>query len=79
MAFSGGVPFSRTNIPQSLFSFGSENPVFGTTLNPWFSERKMAPGGSSSGTGSLVAAGGAVFGLGSDTGGSARIPVRNHR
>lgn len=60
----GAVPFCKTNIPQTLFTFGSDNPVFGTTTN--CHNNKLSPGGSSSGTGALVGAGGAPFGTGSD-------------
>jgi Asp-tRNA(Asn)/Glu-tRNA(Gln) amidotransferase A subunit family amidase len=69
----GAIPFCITNVPQSCASFGSGNPVFGTTLNPL--NKKLGPGGSSSGTGCLIAAGGAPFGTGSDTGGSLRNPA----
>ena len=55
------------------FSIESSNPVFGTTTNPYNSERSA--GGSSGGTGALVATGGALIGTGSDLGGSIRIPA----
>lgn len=51
----GAVPFLKTNVPQSLLSNGEDNPIFGTTLNSW--NTKLAPGGSSSGSASIVAAG----------------------
>jgi fatty acid amide hydrolase len=60
----GAVPFCKTNVPQTLVSFASDNPIFGKTLN--CNNPKMAPGGSSSGTGCLVGAGGAPFGTGTD-------------
>lgn len=51
----GAIPFVKTNVPQSLFSNGSDNPIFGTTLNCL--NVNLAPGGSSSGSACLVAAG----------------------
>lgn len=53
--------------------YGSDNPVFGLTRNA--TNPKLSPGGSSSGTGSLVGANGAMFGTGTDIGGSLRIPA----
>ncbi|CAL8109904.1 unnamed protein product [Orchesella dallaii] len=69
----GAVPFCKTNVPQTLFCWGSGNPIFGETknsLNP-----ALGPGGSSSGEGSLIASGGSVFGIGTDAAGSVRIPA----
>ncbi|CAG7817001.1 unnamed protein product [Allacma fusca] len=69
---AGAVPFCKTNLPQTVFTISSDNPIFGTTLNHL--NTKLSPGGSSSGTGCLVGAGGAHFGTGSDIAGSLRIP-----
>lgn len=69
---AGGIPFCKTNLPQTTMSGASDNPIFGTTVNPL--NKALCPGGSSSGTGCLVKAGGAPFGTGSDIGGSVRIP-----
>ncbi|CAG7727883.1 unnamed protein product, partial [Allacma fusca] len=69
---AGAVPFCKTNLPQTVFTISSDNPIFGTTLNHL--NKKLSPGGSSSGTGCLVGAGGAHFGTGSDIAGSLRIP-----
>ena len=69
----GAVPFCKTNVPQTLCGFSSHNPIFGETLNPI--NQLLGPGGSSSGTGCLVGASGSFFGLGSDFGGSGRIPA----
>jgi amidase len=55
------------------FSYGSDNPVFGQTRNPF--NLKLSPGGSNSGLGSLVGANGCMFGTGTDLGGSLRIPA----
>ncbi|NXH43167.1 FAAH1 hydrolase, partial [Dicaeum eximium] len=68
----GAIPFAMTNVPQSLFSYDCSNPIFGQTLNP-FNPQK-SPGGSSGGEGALIAAGGSILGMGSDIGGSIRLP-----
>jgi aspartyl-tRNA(Asn)/glutamyl-tRNA(Gln) amidotransferase subunit A len=58
------------------FAFGGwgTNPLMGTPRNPWDLKTHRVPGGSSSGTGVAIAAGYAPIGIGSDTGGSVRIP-----
>ncbi|NWS37296.1 VDHAP protein, partial [Probosciger aterrimus] len=68
----GAIPFAMTNVPQSLFNYDCSNPIFGQTLNP-FNHHK-SPGGSSGGEGSLIAGGGSILGIGSDIGGSIRLP-----
>ncbi|XP_072505417.1 fatty-acid amide hydrolase 1-like isoform X2 [Notamacropus eugenii] len=68
----GAVPFVKTNIPQTLFSFECSNPIFGETLHP--QNPKKTAGGSTGGEGALLAAGGSIIGLGTDSGGSIRIP-----
>ncbi|NXB82782.1 FAAH1 hydrolase, partial [Donacobius atricapilla] len=68
----GAIPFAMTNVPQSLFSYECSNPIFGRTLNP-FNPQK-SPGGSSGGEGALIAGGGSILGIGSDMGGSIRLP-----
>lgn len=70
---SGAIPFVKTNIPQTLISFECENPIFGTTLHP--THPHLTPGGSSGGEASLIARGGSILGIGSDIGGSLRIPA----
>ena len=67
------VPFCLTNVPQTMISFGCSNPVYGETVNPH--DRTRTPGGSSGGEAALIAAGGSVLGLGSDVGGSVRVPA----
>jgi len=69
----GAVPFIRTNIPQTMMSLGSHNPVYGLTRNPLDSTR--SPGGSSAGEGSAIGSGASMFGMGSDIGGSVRVPA----
>ena len=70
---AGAIPFCKTNLSHTTISGASDNPIYGTTFNPH--NKALSPGGSSSGTGCLVAAGGAPFGTGSDFGGSVRIPA----
>ncbi|GJE86082.1 general amidase [Phanerochaete sordida] len=69
---AGAVPFVRTNIPQTLMWAESYNMVFGRTLNP--ANRKLTSGGSSGGEGALIGMRGSPLGVGSDIGGSIRIP-----
>jgi len=69
----GAVPFCLTNVPQTMVSYACSNPVFGATENPWCKGR--SPGGSSGGEAALIAAGGSLLGIGSDVGGSLRIPA----
>ncbi|NXM47971.1 FAAH1 hydrolase, partial [Gymnorhina tibicen] len=68
----GAIPFAMTNVPQSLFSYECSNPIFGQTLNPLNPQK--SPGGSSGGEGALIAGGGSILGIGSDVGGSIRLP-----
>jgi len=68
-----GVPFCTTNIPQTMLSWSCSNPVYGNTANPH--DKTRTPGGSSGGEAALIAAGGSILGLGSDIGGSLRIPA----
>ncbi|XP_032923341.1 vitamin D3 hydroxylase-associated protein-like [Catharus ustulatus] len=68
----GAIPFAMTNVPQSLFSYDCSNPIFGQTLNPLNPQK--SPGGSSGGEGALIAGGGSILGVGSDIGGSIRLP-----
>jgi len=69
----GAIPFCLTNVPQTMVSYACSNPVFGATQNPWCKGR--SPGGSSGGEAALIAAGGSLLGIGSDVGGSLRIPA----
>uniref|UniRef100_A0A673X5Q0 Fatty-acid amide hydrolase 1 n=1 Tax=Salmo trutta TaxID=8032 RepID=A0A673X5Q0_SALTR len=68
----GAIPFVKTNVPQSLLSYDCSNPIYGLTLNPHNPQK--TPGGSSGGEGALIGGGGSVLGMGSDIGGSIRIP-----
>lgn len=69
----GGIPFVKSNVPQTMLSFECSNPLFGATLNPYASSR--IPGGSSGGEAALLAADASPLGFGSDVGGSLRIPA----
>jgi fatty acid amide hydrolase len=69
----GAIPFVHTNLPQTMLSFECSNPVYGATTNPWDMDR--SPGGSSGGESALVSAGGSPMGIGTDMGGSVRIPA----
>jgi len=70
---AGAVIFGRTNLPEFAADGQSYNDLHGTTRNPWDAER--TPGGSSGGSAAAVAAGMTGFCLGSDMGGSIRIPA----
>ncbi|ORY29336.1 amidase signature domain-containing protein [Naematelia encephala] len=70
---AGGIPFCKSNIPQTLLAFECQNPVFGASTNPFDSTR--VPGGSSGGEAVLVALRGTPLGWGTDVGGSLRIPA----
>jgi aspartyl-tRNA(Asn)/glutamyl-tRNA(Gln) amidotransferase subunit A len=71
----GFVPVGRTNMTEFAFSGLGINPHYGTPLSPWDRAAARIPGGSSSGTAVAVADGMAAAGLGTDTGGSCRIPA----
>lgn len=68
----GAIPFIKTNIPQGLLNYDCGNPIFGQTLNPY--NLQKTSGGSSGGEGALIGGGGSILGLGTDIGGSIRIP-----
>jgi len=70
---SGMVILGKSNVPQTLLSFETDNAVWGRTNNPWRLDR--TPGGSSGGESALIASGQSMWGLGSDVGGSIRIPA----
>ncbi|MES2402651.1 MAG: amidase [Pseudomonadota bacterium] len=72
---AGGVLAGRTNMVEFAFSGVGINPHYGTPVNPADSTVDLIPGGSSSGAAVSVATGAALIGLGSDTGGSIRIPA----
>lgn len=69
---AGAIILGKTNVPECAMDYRSENPVFGRTSNPWDSER--VPGGSSGGEAAAIASGCSAAGVGSDLGGSIRVP-----
>lgn len=72
---AGAALIGRTNMSEFAFSGVGVNPHFGTPANPCDDKVPRIPGGSSSGAAVSVATGAAFIGLGSDTGGSIRIPA----
>ena len=72
---AGAVLAGRTNMVEFAFSGVGINPHYGTPVNPADTVTERIPGGSSSGAAVSVATGAALAGLGSDTGGSIRIPA----
>ena len=68
----GAVLYCKTNLPQSIMTGDSDNHVFGRTLNPRNSA--LTAGGSTGGEGALLAMRGSVLGVGTDIGGSIRVP-----
>ncbi|MFO6420993.1 amidase [Hylemonella sp. W303a] len=72
---AGAAFIGRTNMSEFAFSGVGINPHHGTPSNPAYTDQPRIPGGSSSGAAVSVALGAAFIGLGSDTGGSIRIPA----
>ncbi|KAG8436963.1 hypothetical protein GDO86_007880 [Hymenochirus boettgeri] len=69
----GAVIFVKTNVPQTLISFETSNPIYGHTVNPH--NHKKGASGSTGGEGALIGGGGSVLGIGTDLGGSIRVPA----
>ena len=69
----GAIIIGKTNLPRWSGDAQSYNEMFGTTVNPWNAER--VPGGSSGGAAAAVAAGLTSFEIGTDIGGSIRMPA----
>lgn len=70
---AGAIIFAKTNTPKLGGDYQTLNPIFGRTNNPWNLDR--TPGGSSGGSASAVAAGFSPLDIGSDVGGSIRLPA----
>ena len=72
---AGAAIIGKTNMTEFAFSGLGINPHYGTPANPWRREDKRIPGGSSSGAAVAVADGMCLGAIGTDTGGSVRIPA----
>jgi amidase len=70
---AGAVIFGKTNVPAGLADWQSYNDIHGATANPW--DLAHSPGGSSGGAAAAVAAGLTGMDIGSDSGGSIRVPA----
>jgi len=70
---AGAVLIGKSNVPHALADLQSYNALYGTSRNPWDLQR--TPGGSSGGSAAAVAAGYVALELGTDIGGSVRIPA----
>jgi Asp-tRNA(Asn)/Glu-tRNA(Gln) amidotransferase A subunit family amidase len=70
---AGALILGTTNCPELLMAYETDNALHGQTRNPWDVER--TPGGSSGGESAAIAVGMSAAGLGSDSGGSVRVPA----
>jgi amidase len=70
---AGAVVLGNTNVPVMLADWQSDNPIYGRSNNPWDTSR--TPGGSSGGAAAALAAGLGYLSMGSDIGGSIRVPA----
>ncbi|CAI4228050.1 unnamed protein product [Auanema sp. JU1783] len=68
----GCIPFVETNVPQSLLTYNSCNPIYGATNHVL--DKTRTTGGSSGGESAILSAEGSILGIGGDVGGSIRIP-----
>lgn len=70
---AGAIVLGNTNVPEMLMAYHTDNPLYGRTNSPWDLQR--TPGGSSGGEAAAIAAGLCAAGVGSDGGGSIRVPA----
>lgn len=70
---AGAIVMGKTNVPYCLADYQSYNELYGVTNNPW--DLNRSPGGSSGGSAAALAAGLSPLEVGSDIGGSIRIPA----
>lgn len=68
----GAIFYVKTTVPMAMMSFDTNSNIYGKTSNAI--NRKLSPGGSSGGEGALVGSRGSLLGLGTDIGGSIRVP-----
>lgn len=73
MEKAGAILLGMTNVPEAAFWFECDNVIYGRANNPYDTSR--TPGGSSGGEGALIGAGASPMGIGSDIGGSIRMPA----
>jgi amidase len=73
LSHAGAIVLGKTNVPPLAADYQTDNPVFGRSNNPWDTTR--TPGGSSGGSAAAVAAGLSALDIGSDLGGSIRVPA----
>jgi len=73
MEAAGAVVFGKSNVPEALTDWQAYNPIYGTTSNPW--DLTRTPGGSSGGGAATIAAGLTGLEMGTDIGGSLRVPA----
>jgi amidase len=73
MKAAGAIPIGRTNLSEMGLRLGADNPLRGLTRNPW--DPRLTAGGSSGGDAAAVATGMTPLGLGTDLGGSLRVPA----
>lgn len=70
---AGAIILGSTNVPEFLMAYETDNLIYGRTNSPW--DLSRTPGGSSGGEAAAIAAGCSAAGVGSDGGGSIRIPA----
>jgi amidase len=70
---AGAIPIARTNLPDLALRWHTDNARHGATVNPF--DASLSPGGSSGGDAVALASGMAAFAVGSDYGGSLRVPA----
>lgn len=69
---AGAILYVKTNLPQTMYAFECCNPLWGRTVHPY--NDAYTSGGSSGGEAALIAMDGSPVGIGTDIGGSLRIP-----
>ncbi len=70
---AGAIILGKTNVPEGLVAYETDNLLFGATSNPW--DLRLTAGGSSGGEAAAIASGCSAAGIGSDAGGSVRVPA----